>query len=201
MLRIQSLDDYVKYMLQEDATEGDTVAGKSSAATGKVWQWWKEKLMSMKLDDFSARIVAIFARQERMKECCVCFNTIIGKAGKLPCGHDELCVDCIIKVFTQMGVKCPICRWTPEVSQASYETRMEHWDRCLHLACGRIYDKSSQDEKARAWVKEGLELFNASIDTPMWGDDADQSEAAELARQLMMVTDDEDEEDEDEEGM
>eukprot|EP00966_Prymnesium_polylepis_P015264 353136-Prymnesium_polylepis.2 len=73
---------------------------------------------------------------------------------------------------------------------------MAHW---YNIASGRIYEKSSKDEKARAWVKEGLELFNASFDTPM-GDDADEFEAAELARQFMMVTDDEAEDEEEEDA-
>ena len=74
---------------------------------------------------------------------------------------------------------------------------MAQW---FSIATGRIYEKSSKNEKARAWVKEGLELFNASFDTPT-GDDADEFEAAELARQFMMVTDDEAEnEEEDDEA-
>tara|TARA_B100001057_G_scaffold386509_1_gene393474 strand:+ start:162 stop:1169 length:1008 start_codon:yes stop_codon:yes gene_type:complete len=67
---------------------------------------------------------------------------------------------------------------------------MAQW---FSIATGRIYDKSSKDEKARAWVKQGLELYDASFDTPA-GEDADNCEAVELARQLMMVTDDEEEE-------
>ena len=92
-----------------------------------------------------------------------------------------------------MDVKCPICRWTPKVSQASYD---QHIEVMINVASGRIYEKSSKDEKARAWVKEGLELFNASFDEPT--DNPDECEAAQLAQQFMMETDDEEEDEEEE---
>jgi hypothetical protein len=68
------------------------------------------------------------------------------------------------------------------------------------ILVGRIYEKSSKIEKARVWVKEGLELYDASFDTPT-GDDADRFEAAELARQLLMETDDEAENEEEDDEM
>ena len=140
------------------------------------------------------------AYRDRESECCVCFNAIIGKAGKLPCGHDKLCVDCIIKVFTQINVKCPLCRWTPtsQTTRTSQTTITE--EDMYHHITGRIYDKSSNDEKVRAWVKQGLEFFNASLDSStVDADVADMEEAAEMARQLVMETDDEEEGEEDEE--
>ena len=78
--------------------------------------------------------------------------------------------------------------------------RMVFEEDMYHHITGRIYDKSSNDEKVRAWVKQGLEFFNASLDSStVDADVADMEEAAEMARQLVMETDDEEEGEEDEE--
>ena len=87
-------------------------------------------------------------------ECCVCFNTIIGKAGKLPCGHDKLCVDCIIKVFTQMDVKCPICRWVPP--STSREEECSFWTMAT---ADRLALKCTDTSEKLKWMSDGLRIF------------------------------------------
>ena len=95
-------------------------------------------------------------------DCCVCFSPITGKAGKLPCGHDKLCVDCIIKVFTTMDVKCPICRWVPPVHAA------KHWSM---VTTGRLWTKGFCDSPEKLkWVSDGVKHFDCDVpDTPFTG--------------------------------
>tara|TARA_B110001450_G_C17660210_1_gene496858 strand:+ start:718 stop:939 length:222 start_codon:yes stop_codon:yes gene_type:complete len=65
----------------------------------------------------------------------------------------------------------------------------------ISVATYRIFQKSSQNEKARAWVKEGLELFNVPIEAST----STLDESGWLAQQFLMETDDEEEEEDAEE--
>jgi hypothetical protein len=135
-------------------------------------------------------------------ECCVCFNRITGKAGKLPCGHDNLCVDCIIKVFTTMDVKCPICRWVP-IKKETPEQRSASVEEWTMIATGRLFlksDKGRDIQKVKRIAKT-LEIFDVEVDTKRIKDvHYVQAMCRELAIQLHYETDDENGPDDDEDG-
>lgn len=127
------------------------------------------------------------------RECCVCFNRILGKVGKLPCGHDNLCVDCIIKVFTA-NVKCPTCRWVP-IKQGTVEERTasaEEWaasaEEWTAIATARLLSKCDEGRNTQAvnTIVETLKLFHVDMNT-----ENARVICANLARNLHYETDSE----------
>ena len=129
------------------------------------------------------------ARADDDAECCVCFTTIVGKAGMLPCGHDKLCVDCIVKVFTSSG-KCPLCRWSPAPASDAYvtygsEEAAEHYTR---IAAGRLMFKMAETPGMSEWISDGLKLF----DVTTTDNSSVLRKCMDLSLQLHYETDDED---------
>ena len=116
-------------------------------------------------------------------ECCVCLTAIIGKAGKLPCGHDQLCVDCIVKVFTTSG-KCPLCRWTPSGRDLQSSASCEHWTQ---IGAGRLMVKMTDTPEKLQWMTDGLRHFNMVVPSTV----STLTLCCELSRQMHYETDEE----------
>ena len=104
----------------------------------------------------------------------------------LPCGHDKLCVDCIIKVFTSSG-KCPLCRWSPASDAHVTYGSEEAADHYTEISAGRLMSKMAETPGMSEWISDGLKLFDVAID-----DTGALRKCVELSRQLHYETDDED---------